>query len=50
MSRIGNRELIIPEKVNVELNGQVLTVKGPKGELSITIDKNLEVNINENKS
>ena len=49
MSRIGNRELIIPEKVNVEINERVITVKGPKGELSLNIDKNLEVNINENK-
>ena len=49
MSRIGNRELTIPEKVNVEINEQVITVKGPKGELSLNIDKNLEVSVNENK-
>ena len=39
MSRIGKRVLTIPEKVNVELNGQTLTVKGPKGELTLNIDK-----------
>ena len=49
MSRIGNRELVIPEKVNVELNGQVLTVKGPKGELTLDIDKNVLVKIEEGK-
>ena len=47
MSRIGKRILTIPEKVNVELNGQTLTVKGPKGELTLNIDKFIKVNINE---
>ena len=47
MSRIGKRVLTIPEKVNVELNGQNLTVKGPKGELTLNIDKNVKVNVTE---
>ena len=47
MSRIGKRILTIPEKVNVELNGNLLTVKGPKGELTLNIDRNIEVNITE---
>ncbi len=47
MSRIGKRVLTIPEKVNVELNEQKLTVKGPKGELSLEIDSSIKVNINE---
>ena len=47
MSRIGKRILTIPEKVNVELNGNLLTVKGPKGELTLNIDKNIQVNITE---
>ena len=37
MSRIGKRILTIPEKVNVEINEQTITVKGPKGELSMEI-------------
>lgn len=45
MSRIGKRVLIIPENVNVELKEQKLTVKGPKGELSLDIDANIKVNI-----
>ena len=49
MSRIGKRILTIPEKVNVELNGQNLTVKGPKGELSLVIDKNIKVNVKDNE-
>lgn len=47
MSRIGKRVLTIPEKVNVELNDQVLTVKGPKGELSLNIDSSVNVKIQE---
>ena len=49
MSRIGKRVLTIPEKVNVELNGQTLSVKGPKGELTLNIDKCIKVNINESE-
>ena len=45
MSRIGNRVLTIPEKVNVELNGQELKVKGPKGELKLDVIKTLKVNV-----
>ena len=47
MSRIGKRVLTIPEKVSVELNGQILTVKGPKGELTLNIDKYIKLNITE---
>ena len=49
MSRIGKRILTIPEKVNVELNEQTLTVKGPKGELTLNIDKCVKVNIKESE-
>ena len=33
MSRIGKRPITIPAKVTVTINGQEVTVKGPKGEL-----------------
>ena len=49
MSRIGKRVLTIPEKVNVELEGQKLTVKGPKGELSLDIMPYIEVEVKEGK-
>lgn len=49
MSRIGKRVLTIPEKVNVELNGQNLTVKGPKGELTLKIEKCVKVNISDSE-
>ena len=34
MSRIGKRELVIPAGVTVTVDGNNITVKGPKGELS----------------
>jgi large subunit ribosomal protein L6 len=34
MSRIGKRPISIPNKVTVAIDGQSVTVKGPKGELS----------------
>ncbi len=34
MSRIGKKPVMIPEKVEVKIDGNVVTVKGPKGELS----------------
>lgn len=49
MSRIGNRVLTIPENVNIEVNNNVITVKGPKGELNAPISKNIEVSIEEGK-
>jgi large subunit ribosomal protein L6 len=49
MSRIGNRALIIPENVNVDINENKVTVKGPKGELSLDLVKNIEVQIDGNK-
>ena len=48
MSRIGNRKLIIPSGVTVtEENGNV-TVKGPKGELSIKLVENITLSVEEN--
>lgn len=48
MSRIGNRKLIIPEGVTVTNESNVVSVKGPKGELSLNIVKNIAVNIEDN--
>ena len=38
MSRIGNIPISIPEGVSVEVNGDIITVKGKKGEMSQTFD------------
>ncbi|MGM0470797.1 MAG: 50S ribosomal protein L6 [Bacillota bacterium] len=47
MSRIGHVPIEIPEKVEITLEDNVMTVKGPKGELSNQINPDLEVNIDE---
>ena len=47
MSRIGKRVLTIPEKVNVKLENNLLTVEGPLGTLTTKITKNIKVNIEE---
>jgi len=48
MSRIGKRSLVIPQGVTVENNDGVVTVKGPKGELSLTLAKNITVTVEDN--
>lgn len=49
MSRIGNRKLTIPENVTVEVNGNIISVKGPKGELSTEIHDNISVSVENNE-
>ena len=49
MSRVGNRKIEIPTGVTVTVEGNVVSVKGPKGELSTVINENITVNINENE-
>ena len=49
MSRIGNRVLTIPEGVSVSVNGNIVTVKGPKGELSTEINRNIVVEVEGNE-
>ena len=47
MSRIGKRVLSIPAGVNVNVENGVVTVKGPKGELTLDLVKNIEVKVDE---
>ena len=49
MSRIGNRELTVPENVTVTNENGCITVKGPKGELSLTLNPNIDVKVEDNK-
>ena len=48
MSRIGNKPITIPEGVNVTLDGQKITVKGPKGTLTREIHNNMKVSVENN--
>lgn len=45
MSRIGKLPISIPAGVTVSQKGNVVTVKGPKGELSQYVDPSIKVNI-----
>ena len=49
MSRIGNRIITIPENVTVSVDGNIVKVNGPKGELSTEINKDITVNVNGNE-
>ena len=43
MSRIGKRLIAVPKGVTVTLDGQTVSVKGPKGERSWTVAEEIEV-------
>lgn len=45
MSRIGNKVITIPAGVEVKLDDNFATVKGPKGELKQQFDKDMTFNI-----
>lgn len=48
MSRIGNRIITIPEGVTVELNDNIVTVKGPKGQITQPMLKDITMRQEEN--
>ncbi len=49
MSRIGERKLSLPTGVTVDVNNNVVTVKGPKGELSLNVDRLISVEVVDNQ-
>lgn len=49
MSRIGRKEIIVPAGVNVTVSNNVVTVKGPLGELTQEVDKLITVNVADGK-
>ena len=50
MSRVGRMPIEIPAGVTVDLQGQHITVKGPKGELSRDIHEDIKVAVEGNES
>ena len=48
MSRIGNRKLVIPEGVTITEENNVVTVKGPKGELTTNLAENITIKVEGN--
>ena len=48
MSRIGNKPITVPAEVQVKIEGQNITVTGPKGTLEREIHRNISVKMEEN--
>ena len=49
MSRIGNSPVTIPSGVDVKVDGTIVTVKGPKGELVQDVDSCITMSIEDGK-
>jgi len=49
MSRIGKKPIEIPEGVEVQINRQKITIKGPKGELSREVRPEIKIEIKQGK-
>jgi large subunit ribosomal protein L6 len=45
MSRIGRLPIVVPAGVDVTVDGSSVTVKGPKGELALTVASPIEVKL-----
>ena len=48
MSRIGNKAIVLENGVTFERQGDVVTVKGPKGTLTQAIDKGVKTEVKDN--
>ncbi|MEG0831689.1 MAG: 50S ribosomal protein L6, partial [Acidaminococcaceae bacterium] len=46
MSRIGKLPITVPANVTVTIENNLVTVKGPKGELSRAINKDMKLELN----
>ncbi|CDZ75245.1 50S ribosomal protein L6 [Peptoniphilus sp. ING2-D1G] len=49
MSRIGKKPIVIPNGVDVKVENNKITVKGPKGELTQTFDSEMKINLEDNE-
>ena len=47
MSRIGKHPVVVPAGVDVQIAGQDVTVKGPKGQLALTVSEPISVSKND---
>lgn len=50
MSRIGKLPVPVPAGVEVKIDGNTVTVKGPKGELTQTFNENMAISLGEDGS
>ncbi len=49
MSRVGKQIIMVPEKTELTLTGDLVSVKGPLGELSRALDSRIKVEVNGNE-
>lgn len=49
MSRIGKKPIVIPDGVEISVAKNQVTVKGPKGTLTRSFDKNMSIKLEENQ-
>jgi len=45
MSRIGKKPIIIPKGVEIKLDGPLVTIKGPKGQLKLELHRTVDVKV-----
>lgn len=49
MSRIGKKPIAVPAGVGVKIDGHTVTVKGPKGTLSRTLNEEMDIKMENNE-
>lgn len=49
MSRIGKKEITLPEKVKLKINNGEVVVEGPKGKLEWNLPKGIELKVEDSK-
>lgn len=49
MSRIGKKPIAVPAGVEVKIDGHTVTVKGPKGTLSRTLNEGMDIKMENNE-
>lgn len=49
MSRVGKKAIDVPDNVKIDINGNVISVEGPKGMLKHTIPGDLKISLKEKK-
>ena len=48
MSRVGSKEITIPDTVKVNMQDGIFMAEGPMGKLESPLNENIEINIEEN--
>ena len=49
MSRVGKKPILVPEGVEISFDGELLSVRGPKGVLSQAIDPKVQIEHNDSQ-